>query len=129
MEGEIKRLCGEDEWDGAIELIQRMIRTQPEDAKFLVDEEEYYLKPVREHSLEEVNNMLEEVKAKLQTEIRVAKYEVDARYNDVVEEVQSYMNELDEIRQRFKKMPKEDDEEEKKDEDDQAAANAGGDGD
>ena len=46
-----------------------------------------------------------------------------------MEEVQSYMNELDEIRQRFKKMPKEEEEEEKKDEDDQAAANAGGDGD
>ena len=42
-----------------------MIRTQPEDAKFLVDEEEYYLKPVREHNIEDVNNMLDEVKAKL----------------------------------------------------------------
>ena len=65
VRGEIERLCGVGEWDGAVELIQRMIRTQPDDAKFLVDEEDFYLKSVRENNIEEVKTMLDEVHAKL----------------------------------------------------------------
>ena len=42
-----------------------MISTQPDDAKFLVDEEVFYTKSMSEQKIEDVKNMLDEVHAKL----------------------------------------------------------------
>ena len=115
VQAEILCLCNTNYWDEVVELIQELMEAQPEDAKFLVDEEEYYLKPVRERNIEKVTKMLEEVDAKLQTEVRVARYEVDARYQDLQDEVHVFMNELNDIRDRKKiEATKEEREEQKK---------------
>ena len=62
--------------------------------------------------------MLEEVHSKLYLEVKVAKYEVQTRHLDLVEEVNSYVNEIMDIVYRRKKV-NEQPEEEKKDEDEQ----------
>ena len=67
-----------------------------------------------------VTDMLEEVHSKLYLEVKVAKYEVQTRHLDLVEEVNSYVNEVMDIVMRKNKV-KEQPEEEKKDEDEQAA--------
>ena len=60
-------------------MIQTLIAAQTTGAEFLVDEEDFYLTPLSSHDIKQVDKMLDEVSAKLLTEVRVARYEVDAR--------------------------------------------------
>ena len=47
MRVEIDSHCKADNWDAAVELIERVLHTQPEDAKLLVDEKDFYVVPIR----------------------------------------------------------------------------------
>ena len=57
-----------------------MLVAQSQEAKILVDDEEFYIRPLRDQDKEGVTKMLDEVHAKLRTEIKVAMYELDQRY-------------------------------------------------
>ena len=47
MRVEIDQHCKADDWDAAVALIERVLQDQPEDAKVLVDEKDFYVVPIR----------------------------------------------------------------------------------
>ena len=59
MRFEIRHLCENNEWDRASKLIQTLIAAQTTGAEFLVDEEEFYLAPLRSNDIQKVDNMLD----------------------------------------------------------------------
>ena len=60
---------------------------QTEGAEFLVDNEEFYTRPLKSRNIKKVDKMLKKVNAKLLLEVRVARYEVVFRYKDVCDEI------------------------------------------
>ena len=65
------------DWDGAAQLMDDVLDDQAEAAPFLVEEEEYFFRPIEYQNIEEVKKMLDQINAR---------YEVDARHLEVYEE-------------------------------------------
>ena len=80
VRAEIRRLCLNNEWDKAAELMKTLRHAQTTGAEFLVDNEEFYTRPIRSRNMKKVDKMLKKVNAKLLLEVRVARYEVVFRY-------------------------------------------------
>ena len=122
LRAEIERMCAEDDWDTAKDILRRMIKNDENPNGLIEGTEDDVMKGLNERNLEEFSEIMEEAHAMLKQEVRVAKYEKDARLAEVNEEIQKHMIDLQAVRESFYKKPKDSEEQKAEDEESKVAA-------